>query len=1243
MRVMSNTKRVSDDGRGGGGGGGGSNGGGAAALSPSSSNIAETLQNLLNTNKFVDEAKRKKRTRNRFEGEPTEDEAQRALQSLTLTEYHRLCQIYTGQRFNLDEVSAVDISDDANPINPYRVFSLANSMRLAKLAGAVEEYCIETNYFDPTRGPIDETGVSYTYVFPNPENVWRMKSSYMQPGNALRLYWPCIKAINIDENDPHRIAYINSMSATTGMDRAQAAFVYDNSIAHSSHVDDVPNTFKALREKNERAMIKARTQHSALGTSEALLRDALLRIRMEGLTEFMRLFSTEGEPPEAVRSIAMHLNAHLHSHNHNFCLPIPKVTKNLTRFGDEMVMLLICIETLFNVNTQHKEVLALFFKQLHVYTCSPFNPHTLYGGPKAAGKSFSFLLVMQWLIQGTYTNVAYSSPKAYFVPGHRLQFMLRFYEDVMPGFLGVSGNSKGSDTCNSDWEAVVKAWLTSGALECSVLDQTQGSRLLATTAEIKADVHSVVNVATNTSEANIPDAMASRYDRNTCQTKDRVDGGGLLNKSNKKTNDEQKSAKELFITRFRRNQSFCAIIFQLIYTHILNDIDMTVADQIFTQTLATAKATGLTEVDNIRNLQRVQMVCKVLVVWDAISIVWDSVDSPLLGVPHNETHFMLVSRYLRALPEHACFALGLLSNQYEDRIVYSIVEDLKSTYFKAQTKKAKSKKATAAPPLPTGPYRLTGDADVGNGSSSSSSSSSSSAQQQQQQQQQQQGQQYRQTTIDQVNQSRIDSDDANYYIASMEILNNGRGGHDTDNSSELIKFLAKKQLSTMQEKPLRDDLVAGYEKLTNTAMPDVTFKPKNDYDPVRHVPALAFRNGNIMLHRDLVKRNVPNSLMQCMAKVLNHKYAKDADYVYGSTDTRFPFLFNVIKVNKDDTPLGGRKVLEVVDPNYFDPELIAITENYLQGMNAIEVEASRSKSTNRRRENGLEAVSRIALRNAFASLPKLTVNVDLNDYAEELFKLYSGLPLHDFVHLPEGHPLVQKHKLVLHAHQHGLPLIDYPKDLPHSKPNSYHNNQKRDQQANPDKYTLSRSLDLAREQQQARLHADEAAAAAASSSSSSSSSSQPPPHEGEVDNTEGGATDNNNNNNNNKNERVKSDDMDEEEEYEEQEAQQPEGRDENETNEPQQQPSGDDDDDNDKDDDEDEDEDEELLDEASQQQQRQEKQLQLLEQQLQDDDDTTFDSFDTAAQAQFEQQPADKQQQQDATAYDPVSDALPTS
>jgi hypothetical protein len=1072
----------------------------------SSKNIASLIHNLIAKNAEI--ASKQREARKPPHMDETEEEAWQFLYGLTLSSWASLCRIYTGETIEMDQVYATPLHDPRNPANPLTVFSLQRSCNLAKRYGCEESYGDIKCYNREL--PLDEiSGESpgMQWTFPFPENVYRMHPRYCVPGCVKKVYWPCVSSPSAATNQSHQKSFIvghlpappktpvfdertmtqqqfEAMTANHVREMeqyhrdnepkvAELKILYENEIARSEEVEEVAETFESLKLKHSTLISELL---APMENTPYNIAQAKKTAQHRTLIDFINVFNATEDAPDAIRAISRWMNQYTRQHP-SFCLPIPKVTSNLTMFGDEMMLLAISMETLWDINVSHSDILALYLKDMHVYALTGFNSHTFMGGPKALGKSHILKVEMdRMLIPGTFLNTTYMSAKANVAPGRKNQCMIRKFEDAPHSMVGIDHGSKGTETGHSDFEALMKAWLTSGVLNANVLDMSSaGGRLAAKSVDIQSLCHSTVTIVTNASGRQLPDAMGSRFDVRTMQSRDRIEGDGLLGKAGREVNHLIQKASEMFSLRFQRNQAFFAIIFLLLYIdYFPSKLDLTVAKIIFRKSLQEGKHMGLNGVSEVRNFERLCFVCAVVVIWEAITLVWDSPESNVEGMPHDITHFHIVERFLRSNVEHATFVMGLMSSQYEDSISYSIISDLMNTRFRKFLNDGQT------------PDHITADLDFGISESpppapvnlwrqATLDEFSVQRQQQQQQQMQQQQQQEQQQPP-----KLVATSNANYFGVPFRSLPGAR----LDTRGKIVA-LVEQQYKTMSNKPLKEDLIAAYEALTKRMVNDATryvapdsssssSSSCSEEEEKRQIPALDFSSDGMMwLSREVVKNNRLNPLLQCVSRVIDHQHANPCEYIYGITRPYMPFLFQTIK-----TGMGDRStcpLLEFTDPNFYHPTLVQYTDIFLSGTSSVlhqqdpvpertnkrqkRQSASDSKEEAMQQEEEEEKEPEggggvLLLSSAYPAKAYHVVDMDLNEMAEFKFLGENYFQMTGQDCLANGDPCIRKAQLVSKAEMEGRQLLVYPDDLPHSKPHAYLQQQKQHRVNHPEEYSM---------------------------------------------------------------------------------------------------------------------------------------------------------------------------------------------
>lgn len=1009
--------------------------------------------------------------------------------SLTRQDYVALCSFYTRRHYSESDVQGIPLSDRSNPVHPENVFSLENCLMLAAASGCNGEYYNADNYYltnrdyhelqqqrmNALRGDPDRHIPEVTrFRFPHPENTYRIKLEYMNPDTIDKFYWPCVRppaavcdsqkeeflksvaTLSIREQqvlngtaDPPILAHESLCAQDKKRRLNEAAFVYDQNKARHGVDNGGSYTVEDVKKRHKMRVDDATRQ---AGNDKGLLIDLLEQARKESLSDFTVFFSVDGpDTPDAIKAIANYMNEYLSEHS-SFCLELGKHTRNLNRFEDEIIMLFGTLETLLGVDTRHKELLCLMFKNMFVYSNSPFGPHTINSGGPGGGKSKMFNLLMDLLIEGTYSPLTYMTDKALVLPGNQFQFKLQFLDDAQPSVLGFTGGGNGnknSTTSNSDREAIIKAMLTSGQYNAMIRQNKDGISSIT----IQALINTVFNANVNSSSSDLASSITDRTHNNTYTNRKRIGGAGIMNNMSKKKLKEIMDLISCLTIRFRRNQALIAVVFLLIYCDILPEIDIEAANVIFINVIDKAASMGLKGTSEFRNFERLQMVCKVLVVWDAIGLMWDSPLSPFKGVPHQMEHFLLVAPYLRATVDHAVMTLGLMSNQFEDDIIKEILVDLKDTRFDKEKEEVKDKKREEKErremhrkekeivkeqkgknaKIAQAPDQTMIKEHLRHGDNSVRLKGQPA---------------YAEEVVEDGEDTNttlkrgFDDTHPDYYSNVFTLKSGGR----TDSNHERIQALARIQYAKMKCKPQFKDLVAAYETLTQT---HITCEGANENDVnAPTIPALDFKNGRILLSKKILDVNCDDVLLKCVRYVLNHKHARKAEYLYCNTIPNAPFIFQTIKVGYDNEK-DKKKLVELTmkDPDFQDPSLIKSTQRLLMGV---------AKQHHKKMKCDVDFTEMVD--KAFSKKPIMIVDTDLNVYAHA--KHLSSIDIHaDYIDgLPPGDPQELKKKLIDIADEEGWELIHYPKALPQSKPKRYLKDLMKKVNDDREAYTLSNHM-----------------------------------------------------------------------------------------------------------------------------------------------------------------------------------------
>ena len=268
---------------------------------------------------------------------------------------------------------------------------------------------------------------------------------------------------DMDLDDGNSEAEDNPRAIALKLDAVKKHYQWLSGVGDS----DSANTLLAWKKKCKQRLAEARKQGGSDPRASALA-------RREGQFCCMRWFRsdilTEDETADcgdAARGIAKWFWGFLATHK-NFCMPNPKYTNNLSRFGDLQAQEAALGDSIWAIHVAHQEVKSLRLSCMHVYFNSPFRVHVCLLGPPGSGKSHAFQINHLRLIEGTSREIGSETHKAKMTPGKKTDLSIETFEDIPPAQVGVSyytGGGKGSMTSNTDNEAFLKYRLTKGRVK----------------------------------------------------------------------------------------------------------------------------------------------------------------------------------------------------------------------------------------------------------------------------------------------------------------------------------------------------------------------------------------------------------------------------------------------------------------------------------------------------------------------------------------------------------------------------------------------------------------------------------------------------------------------------------------------------------------------------------------------------------------------------------------------------------
>ena len=396
--------------------------------------------------------------------------------------------------------------------------------------------------------------------------------------------------------------------------------------------------------------------------------------RRKAFADFARILDGAGDLSTYSEKIRQYHVQYLKDNN-NFYLPRHRLWTDLGSFGEWMGGWKLELEYAHRFGHTHDTFILLFLSSMHIYTGDAFQPHTFLYGGKATGKSHSALMLYAHLIPGTVDSFVYTSQKAEAATGNRNDG-IEIYEETPPSFLGNTTGGKGT----GEMENMIKSRLTSGRVVAKVLEIDPITHQRRTEVYI-GQCNSMMILCSNDGLDMVSDPMQSRLFK-----KHAVNHPGfneqILMKSMRATYGEgfyQYAAAT--IRRTRRNHVLYWLIFKLIYTATLMEVDTRLGEHYLFSALGEASRAGLNDSSDVRNFQRLRMILKTTTVGDAIDRFFDLDPNNRAEAKFELTDLMNIEPYLCVNTEITVFALTLCSFQYEEPVARMVRLAIRKKWF----------------------------------------------------------------------------------------------------------------------------------------------------------------------------------------------------------------------------------------------------------------------------------------------------------------------------------------------------------------------------------------------------------------------------------------------------------------------------------------------------------------------------------------------------------------------------------
>jgi len=583
----------------------------------------------------------------------------------------------------------------ACPSELFHVFSHFRYLKLSKL-NAHLDYCFPKNYISTIQvrnlqGVYEDVEC---HTFPHPENVTEVPVEHLDPAMFHRLYFPHVKkftsiedAVKRDYVAFHDISIPDELKLDIDVPSSWYQEFMQPEIIGEAIYETIGNSKGAECPDYDIEFFKTWVKGKTAKFEEECSNDQNLTperkgerrraLQKECISEFHKyIWRESGAVSNPVKAIVKEYKKMLLT-NFNFCMPRQKMTKNMSHLADFMILLSVNLEFLYRVNfaPMFTTIITLLLSGHEIYFREALHNNVVIFGMQDLGKSFALKVFAKMLVPGTYKMVAHQTLSSRMVGGREEDNMIEINEEFPASSMGIDPSGKAGKGYDSKNEQIstMKNLMTSTTSQVERNDWRDGQSNRST--EI-AHNNIVRCGATNASVNDVAPTFVSRLNIRIAQREDERKGRRVHNlHSNNNKNFAQ--ALALWEKRMMRNQIFCCMLGYLIYSEVLI-MDLTVAESFINTVFSQGKKKVDLATPPDRDNIRVMCLVRVLILWEAIDAVLDNLDSALVkqNGGWKPEYIIFLEPYLFSRVEHATIALGLLENQYEDPILFNVVETM---------------------------------------------------------------------------------------------------------------------------------------------------------------------------------------------------------------------------------------------------------------------------------------------------------------------------------------------------------------------------------------------------------------------------------------------------------------------------------------------------------------------------------------------------------------------------------------
>lgn len=559
-----------------------------------------------------------------------------------------ICDTYL-MRATAEEVACEVLDENAtlksytNPCHPRNIFSLFNAMKICK-AKYKDVIPLQVDYFKY----VQDAGKYYT--FPMPNCTWELPSDMFQLDVLQGCEFPVPGTITYEIKSPDY-----------QLERQRALHLVYKPLSKETSFKD-PSDIALLAVKNEFLLKQCKTNRE-----KRMLREKTL------LPEFKKVYKRENKMSKNIKTMlkwCSDLEKCTSAKGQVLTLqnPCKPIDAALSPFANMVALKFYEYEKILQTSTVHKELFIILVARLDAYRRS-FKLHTnpLLAGQGSTSKSYILDCVDKLSIPGTVNVVTHETAKANAVDDNQND-LITFYHEVPLHMLGVD-NGK-----TTQGDPTLKERLTSCTYKTKlyVVDEDTGKRYNRTAV---SEMIGIIAGATNDPVAKIPEALRSRFLIIMCPNVYRENHNVIDYFASQKISKER---VDKVVFKHQCEQFLVCLAEKMIWTGVLEDVNMSVAKLTFSKVLSELALKGVTNASSPRPFEFLLNTARTLTIMFAIHMVFNTEMSDVVqaGAIFNMDLMLKVQPYLFCTEEIAIFTLTLLGFQYVNPLEKEVVETI---------------------------------------------------------------------------------------------------------------------------------------------------------------------------------------------------------------------------------------------------------------------------------------------------------------------------------------------------------------------------------------------------------------------------------------------------------------------------------------------------------------------------------------------------------------------------------------